>query len=125
MHSTSLPTTSRRKRAPKTPAPALPGHLNFSFRDWLRQRTELPRQTTGWTPLSRLHADYVEWCAANDVPAEYIVGVEEFSGRLRAHHDREPEKRKVQAGSQTAYELCFPRFLMKPIRLYPGTGGLG
>lgn len=122
MRSSSLPTTARRsRRKPTAQAIAtapLPAHLNFSFREWLRQRTELPRNPQGWTPLRKLYGDYLEWCVANDVPADYIHSEPEFSGRLRAHHDREPEQRKVQDGSRVDYALCFPRFLIRPIRVY-------
>ncbi len=123
MHSSSLPTPTTRRRAKPAPAPLQPQHLNFTFRDWLRQRTELPRSAAGWTPLSALHADYVAWCAANDAPDAYVHGEAAFSGKLRAHHDREPEQRLVQKRGlyetvkSTAYELCFPRHLLAPIRV--------
>lgn len=100
-----------------------PPHLNFSFRDWLRQRTELPRSSAGWTPLSHLHADYRAWCEANAVPQVYVHGEAAFSGMLRAHQDREPETRLVEKRVNgevrgSGFELCFPRHLLAPIRVY-------
>lgn len=114
-------TRSRRKAA--APVEILPAHLNFSFRDWLRQRTELPIRPAGWTPLSVLYADYKSWCEAADVPAAYVHGEAEFSGRLRAHSDREPETRPVERRGlyetvvDRRFELCFPRYLKAAIRV--------
>lgn len=128
MHSPSLQTTAttttrpRRQRskpqiAQTALAERLPEHLNFSFRDWLRQRTELPRLPQGWTPGTKLYADYAEWCAASEVPAEYVIGESDFAGRLRAHDDRQPEMRKISNGVRISYALCFPRKLLPAIRV--------
>ena len=116
----TAPRTRRKATAAVEP---LPQHLNFSFRDWLRQRTELPRKGRGWTPLSALYADYRIWCHANAIPAEYLHSEPEISGKLRAHCDRAPETRLVehrglnQTVISSGYELCFPRYLMPPIRV--------
>ena len=127
MHSTSLQTTDKpAKRAPRRkakPVLSLPVHLNFSFRDWLRQRTEPSRGAPGWTPLKLLFDDYVEWCGANDVPEEYHHPIEVFAGKLRAHDDREPQTRLIERGPAWApirtrtYELSFPRHLLSAIRV--------
>lgn len=129
MHSPSLPTSTTIRKAPprarrsRPAAEQLPAHLNFSFSDWIKQRTEPSRQPTGWTPLSLLHADYRTWCEATDVPAGYILAEAEFSGRLRAHSDREPETRPVERRGMfetvvdRTYELCFPRFLKPAVRV--------
>ncbi len=100
-----------------------PAHLNFSFAEWLKQRTELPRQPSGWTPLSVLYADYVDWCGYTAVPAAYVHSEPEFSGRLQARCDRRPEVKLVERRglNQTVLnrstELCFPRHLLPPIRV--------
>lgn len=120
MHSSSLPTqTTRRAKRKANPAPAaaLPAHLNFTFSDWLRQRTERPRLPQGWMPGTKLYADYAEWCAGTEAPAEYVIGEAEFAGRLRAHDDRQPEIRKITDGTRTSYALCFPRRLLPAIRV--------
>ena len=95
----------------------LPAHLNFTFKDWLRQRTERPRLPQGWMPGTKLYADYAEWCFGTQAPAEYVLGEAEFAGRLRAHDDRQPEIRKVSDGVRDSYALCFPRRLLPAIRV--------
>jgi len=124
MHSPSLRQTKRKPaKAAPVPAPELPAHLNFTFKDWLRQRTEPARLVTGWTPIRTLHADYVGWCEANRSPAEYVLGIDELSGRLRAHDDRQPETRLIERRpfgapiGNTDYQLCFPRHLLPAIRV--------
>lgn len=117
MRSTSLPQARRtRKAAPAAPE-VFPDHLNFSFPDWFRQRTELPRTSAGWTPVRTLHNDYVLWCAANAVPEAYVHDRAAFEALLGSACGRSPETRKIVAGSQEAFEPCYPRFLMRPIRV--------
>ena len=118
MHSPSLRQT-KRKPATAAPVPAaeLPAHLNFTFPDWFRQRTQLPRMPQGWSPADRLYADYLEWCAANDAPPEYVLQLSLFDDLLRESCARLPEMRKVQEGSLVRYTRCYPRHLIPAIRI--------
>ncbi|MHA3791485.1 hypothetical protein [Sphingomonas sp. YL-JM2C] len=134
MHSPSLPTPTRQRKAPAgarksrqpTAAPAEaspPPHLNFSFADWFKARTEPARLPQGWTPIGLLYEDYLAWCAGNDVPAAHIHNQDELAGKLRARDDRAPQKLLIdrrQLGQPVgvrSYELCFPRFLRPAIRV--------
>jgi len=145
MHSTSLPAPAARcsrkqAGAPESASAALsprkpgraealrpasegepgtpPAHLNFSFDDWFRLNTEIPRQASGWTPQARLYADYLSFCAATHLPGAYVHPLSEFLERLRRACGRLPEVRKVIDGVREAYQPCWPRFLKRPIRLF-------
>jgi hypothetical protein len=112
MHSPSLPPTTRRRKAPK-----LDKRVNLSFDTWFRQRTELPRQITGWTPLSVLYSDYLRFCGDTGVRNADIIVETSFRRELGTRCDRQPRKLQVTVGDARSYEECWPRFLIKPIRL--------
>lgn len=94
-----------------------PAHLNFSFDEWFKANTELPRQASGWTPAARLYADYLAFCAATGVPASYHLNDAAFAERMRAACDRSADMRKVSEGTKLDYRLCWPRFLRPAIRV--------
>lgn len=125
MLSSSLSTPTTRSRRAKAPAamPAEPAaHLNFSFDDWFKANTELPRQTSGWTPAVRLHEDYLAFCAATEVPPAYHLNAAGFSERMRKACGRTAEMRKIDDRppyspiAKISYKLCWPRFLRPAIR---------
>jgi len=122
MRSPSLPTTPRKPRRPAIdPVSGAerdnPAHLNFSFDDWFKANTELARLATGWTPADRLHADYVEYCRAADVPGCYVLALAAWDARMRIACGRLAEVRKIADGSRVSYARCYPRFLRRPIRV--------
>lgn len=108
---------------PIGPVEQTPAHLNFTVADWFKLRTELPRQPSGWTPVTTLYADYLEWCSYTDVPYLDVLPQSDFEAQLRTRDDRAPEMMLVEKRAPYAAigtkrpELCYPRHLRPAIRV--------
>lgn len=124
MHSPSLPTntTTRRRRrakpldiehpAPRRRATKVDQRVNLTFDTWFRQRTELPKKITGWTPFSVLHSDYLKFCRLTEVDQDQIHHAEAFRAELAKRCDREPRELLCAVGLLQSTEMCWPRYLI-------------
>ncbi|KKC24904.1 hypothetical protein [Sphingomonas sp. SRS2] len=109
MHSPSLPaaTPARRRTRAK-----IDKRVNLTIDSWFKQRTELPKKITGWTPLTILYSDYREFCGLTGVAADQIQDEQAFGADLAKRCDREPRELLCQVGAVKRYEMCWPRYLI-------------